>query len=37
MPNGYRDCSTFYIKPGKLQFAHMFLRWVERTVEDESR
>lgn len=31
-PDGVEWCSTFEIKPGKLQFAHMFLRWRERDV-----
>ena len=35
--DAYDWCSTFSIKPGKLQFAHMFLRWAEREIPTGSR
>lgn len=29
---GYEPCATFSIEPGKMRFAHMFLRWREREI-----
>jgi hypothetical protein len=34
--DGYGWCSTFSIAPGRMQFAHMFLRWIEREVENRA-
>lgn len=33
---GMEWCSTFSLKPGKMQFAHMFLRWEEREIKPQA-